>query len=383
MWPKINKKLLIILPIALILLLLTSFLLAGCYGVNPRGWAGPVVEGNQLYLGTVGGTVISLDLTGQGRNWTTPLQSEASGGLGCGFGCTGAAPVAIYGSTALTDNRLYVAVYDGRFFSLYADTGGVAWQYPLGEEKKLGTIAGGPQVVADQGLVLVGSSDTYLYAFDAERRGPPLWSFKTKDKIWSTPVVIGDMVYFSSMDSNVYALKLSREAPTLVQTYPTVGTVVASPLVTEDTLYIGSFDRKFYAFDLTTAQVKGTFETEGGYWSQPLLHGGYLYVGSLDGNVYRLNASDVTQGQVVVKTEGPIRADPVMAAGKVVFASRDGNIYIIDPESLSVDTVAIGAPVLSPLAAKDNLVYAYSETGNIYEVDAALKSWRIIFSPEK
>ncbi|HEX77419.1 MAG TPA: PQQ-like beta-propeller repeat protein [Dehalococcoidia bacterium] len=381
-WSENNKGILIKLALVLVVLLGVSALM-GCYPAGPKGWAGPVVKDGLLYQATMGGEVRCLDLAGQGRDWATPLQRLPERGGLCGFGCAPAGPIAIYGSVAVPGDRVYVGTYDGQLYALYADTGGVIWQYPLGQEKALGAIVGGPVVLPELGLVLVGSSDGNLYAFDAERRGPPLWSFRTEGKIWSTPVVVGDIAYFGSLDNNVYALRVSRDAPTLVQVYPAQGAIAGQLLITEDTLYVGCFDRQLYAFDLETAAVKATFMAESGFWSQPLLHGDTIYIGGLDGKVYALDAEDITRGEVVVETGGPIRSDPVLANGRVVFASKDGKLYLVDPASHRTGIIALGFPVLSPLAAAGGLVYAHAENGSLYEVDVARHSWRVLYSLEE
>ena len=39
-----------------------------------------------------------------------------------------------------------------------------------------------------------------------------LWTFKTQNKVWSSPAVVDGVVYFGSFDKNVYAVKASDGA---------------------------------------------------------------------------------------------------------------------------------------------------------------------------
>ena len=80
-----------------------------------------------------------------------------------------------------------------------------------------------------------------------DTNGVEQWRFETGNKIWSMPVVYEDVVYFGSLDHNVYAVSLkdtgSLRAGDEMWRFETDGAVAATPLVMNGRVYIGSFDR--------------------------------------------------------------------------------------------------------------------------------------------
>ena len=60
-----------------------------------------------------------------------------------------------------------------------------------------------PAVV--DGVVYVGSGDSYLYAVDAAS-GELLWRYETGDNVGSSPAVVDGVVYFGSDDGYLYAV---------------------------------------------------------------------------------------------------------------------------------------------------------------------------------
>ena len=59
--------------------------------------------------------------------------------------------------------------------------------------------------------VIVGSRDRQLHAFNP-KTGEPLWSFATRGRIDSSPVVVGDRVFVGSGDGRVYAIDVKTGA---------------------------------------------------------------------------------------------------------------------------------------------------------------------------
>ncbi|MGW4985906.1 outer membrane protein assembly factor BamB family protein, partial [Streptomyces mirabilis] len=54
--------------------------------------------------------------------------------------------------------------------------------------------------------VYVGSRDSSLYAVDAAT-GRKRWSFLTGSAVSSSPAVVDGVVYFGSVDGNLYAVR--------------------------------------------------------------------------------------------------------------------------------------------------------------------------------
>ena len=193
---------------ALLLIVLCLAVLVGCGRVaRPEGWStGVVVRGN-LFIGTMEGELVALDVRTGALTWRFQLQGEE-------------ADLAIYGTPAVADGVIYFGGYDGFLYSLFT-TGGERWQEEAEVDGKAKTVSaikvgdGSPIVsgaVYADGLILVGSSDGSLYAFDED--GNQVWDFPTGDKVWATPTVVGKVVYFGSLDRNLYGPRIEFVATT-------------------------------------------------------------------------------------------------------------------------------------------------------------------------
>jgi len=316
-----------------------------CTGVvRPEGWAGGVVDGDTstLYVGTMGGRILAIDTENGEPRWQFDLQGDEQ-------------LRAIYGTPFLSGTGLYVGGYDGYLYRLNTETassdGEDVWSVPVGGEKQ--PIVGGP-AEAD-GVVVVGSSDSRVYAFNAED-GTELWRFETGEKVWGTPAIANGVVYIGSLDKKLYALDLLQG--TERWSYPTKGAITAKPMILDDVVYVGSFDSVFYALDLQTGQPLWTFEgADNWYWASATESSGTLYVASLDKRVYAL---DKGSGALrwTLETEGGITGVPVVSNNRLVVASDDRSLYVARlTDGGDVRRCEIGERLRSNLAEKGGVVF--------------------------
>src|SRR4029077_13248736 len=70
------------------------------------------------------------------------------------------------------------------------------------------------------------------------------WSYPTGGISYSSPAVVAGVVYVSSTDYNVYALRAVTGAK--LWSYPTGGEVFSSPAVANGVVYVGSYDGNVY-----------------------------------------------------------------------------------------------------------------------------------------
>ena len=207
-------------------------------------------------------------------------------------------------------------------------------------------------------LVLVGSSDGSLYAFDTKEE-TIRWKFPTGDKVWSTPTLVDGVAYFGSMDHKVYAVGL--EDGKKLWEFPTRGAVVASPLVLEGHVYVGSFDSTFYAIDAASGTEEWRFEgATKWYWAQAAATDKTILAPSLDGNVYALDRQTGVLGWTL-ETEGPIVGSPAIVNGMIAVSSVDGHIRIASLKAQEVlHRCNLEEEIRTPLVAleeKDGLLY--------------------------
>jgi len=111
--------------------------------------------------------------------------------------------------------------------------------------------------------------------------------------IYSTPLVIGDLVFVGTYTGKVYALNANRGVVRWIyprEGFETVGAIVGNIISDGTALYFGSANGKIYALDATTGDFIWEFQTSDKIWTAPVLDNGILYVGNYGGNVYAIAA---------------------------------------------------------------------------------------------
>jgi outer membrane protein assembly factor BamB len=402
----------------LLLVALIALAAVGCSAAPSRGWSGPLVSDNVLYVGTYEGKIVVLDLTtlttGEGDPtplWEPEVVAERSGGGG--FGCSGSVSTAagIYGTPAVSNGRIYVGAYVGEV--LWISTDGSAGSSRAFETD--GSIVG--SVVIDGDTLFVGSTGGILYALtlDLDEK----WRFETKGEIWSTPVVDKGIVYLASADHNLYAL--DGESGKEIWRFESKAAIMSTPLVADGRVYVGGCDRRFYSIQAVSeeerlaaaggasATVRGfqaVFEgASNWFWTQAFSHNGEVWVGCLDHKVYVLDA-DTLDYITHIKTGGMIYTPPVFfpSEGLVVVGSQDGKLYAINAGTKEVSVYAIDAeseevvespekpkkrlpPIFAPLCADtvNGIVYFHAQNGThtLYAFKLATKEVLWSFRTDK
>jgi len=106
---------------------------------------------------------------------------------------------AIVGTPAFSiEGRLYVGTFSNEMIALDINNGDIIWRY--GTEN---WVWSGPS--QDNGVLYFGDLGGNLYALDSSD-GTELWKTKPNDKIVGTPLVIDDMIVFTTEADTVYAV---------------------------------------------------------------------------------------------------------------------------------------------------------------------------------
>ena len=400
-----------ILP--LIVLALAALAAVGCAGAPSRGWSGPLVSDNVLYVGTLQGKILALDLTTADLSEGLPPETkwdplDVVGSLGGGFTCGRVSkPMGMYGTPAVNSGRVYIGAYDGNV--LYVTTNGEVsgTKFETG-----GPIVGSVVLYGD--TLFVGSSDGKLYALSLDLKEK--WYFKTEGKIWSTPVVGGDVVYVASADHNLYAI--DAKSGNEIWRFETKAAIMSTPVLANGRVYIGGCDRKFYAVKAATEEERlaaaggaspiprefdHVFEgARNWFWTQAMVYNGEIWVGNLDHKVYVLNA-ETLEYVADVSTQGMVYAPPVIVDGLVVVGSQDGKVYAISAETKDATVYAVDAkteevvqspekpknrlpPILAPLCpdTANGIVYFHAQglTGSetLYALRLSANSAEVLWS---
>jgi outer membrane protein assembly factor BamB len=146
-------------------------------------------------------------------------------------------------SPAIRGDVLYVGTYGSEVLAVDWRTKVVLWRYKAGENEHPFHASA---AVTDT-LVVVGGRDKFVHAID-RLTGLQVWTFATRSRIDSSPVIVGDRVFIGSNDGHLYELSLldGRERWKHNAGKP----ISAAPAVGEGVLVIGceSRDGKVFCF---------------------------------------------------------------------------------------------------------------------------------------
>lgn len=303
------------------LLILLGVVLAGCtpnLGASTTGWSPVAASQGVVYVGTIQGEVQALVDNGPEGvevKWTFPGPEE--GLLG------------VYYPPAVGGELLYVSAINGFLYALDKETGAEVWRQPQGQAQNPRPLVGAPALDQSRTVVVVGSEDHNLYAFNAMTGDPLPWSpFTTGDKIWSTPVIRNGTIYFGSHDHNVYAVDLASGQEKW--RFTTGGAVVARPLLFQNMVIIGSFDRKLYALNAEDGTLQWEFEADNWFWAGAVARDQTIFASSMDGKVYALDSG----GNLLWEHQmgEPIVSTPALLPQGLVVAAQEGQMTLLNPE---------------------------------------------------
>jgi len=238
------------------------------------------------------------------------------------------------------------------------------------------------------------------------------WKFHTKGMIFSSPAVVGGVVYVGSNDRNLYAVDLS--SGTQKWKFATKGRITSSPAVADGVVYFVSYDSSLYAVSIADGTLKWRFQTGGErryagthlhgsqpaaetmpdpfdfYLSSPVVWNGAVFFGSGDSYVYSLKA---TSGELnwKFKTGDVVHASPAIADGKLFIGSWDSYFYALDAATGKEDwrfktgedaDIHNQVGIQSSAAVVDGIVYFGCRDSNFYAVDVKTGQKKWAFSNE-
>jgi outer membrane protein assembly factor BamB len=233
------------------------------------------------------------------------------------------------------------------------------------------------------------------------------WKFSTQGKVFSSPAVVGNTMFFGSTDHFLYAVDLASGMQNWK--FETGSGITSSPAVNDNTVFFTSYDGNFYALDAATGKLRWKFQTAGEhrftakhihgaqpagesmpdpfdvFLSSPLVWHGAVYFGSGDGNVYSL---DCSTGSLRWKfqTADVVHASPVITNGTLFIGSWDSYFYALDAatgqqkwrfKTGEDPDIHNQVGIQSSASVADGVVYFGCRDSNLYALDAATgeKKW--------
>jgi outer membrane protein assembly factor BamB len=160
------------------------------------------------------------------------------------------------------------------------------------------------------------------------------------DVFLSSPVVVGETVYFGSGDGHLYALDAA--SGDLKWKFQTGDVVHASPAYADGTVFFGSWDSYFYAVDARTGKEKWRFHggedpdthNQVGFQSSPAVVDGVVYTGCRDSNLYAIDAATGKEKWHFNNGGSWVISSPAVSRGRVIFGTSDSSLYrVVDAQT--------------------------------------------------
>ena len=178
-------------------------------GLGVHIGAGPAIEGERAYFGSVRARVWAIDW----QATTYPLERAllfwqnnlylwgVLSGPPAQKGSVWSRRVAgdVRHTPAIAHDTVYVATSQRQVVALEATTGAERWRTNLGVD-----ITAAPTVAGTS--VLIGTKDGMVFGLQADT-GEVRWNFTTAGQITGSPIVAGDTMYVVSHDGTLYAVR--------------------------------------------------------------------------------------------------------------------------------------------------------------------------------
>lgn len=230
----------------------------------------PVLYKNTLYIGSWDANLYALDIETGKERW------KFETGTQLGF-------KGIESTVTVANDMVYFGARDPFLFALNAETGKLVWKYDAGYSWIISS------AVLDNGVVYVGTSDTFaLLGLDA-KSGKELFRFKANGYVYSSPAIAGDTAYFGDFTGNFFAVN-TKSSGKEWNSFNTKNRKSFAPEILNNNLIDFSYaakgaDLSFYDINKT---VMDKFHKLGSIVSSPFIANNTVYFGSADGNCYAI-----------------------------------------------------------------------------------------------
>lgn len=204
--------------------------------------------------------------------------------------------------------------------------------------------------VVSEGIVYFGGLDSTVYALNLNN-GQLAWKLKTNGEIRSTLLVHNNYVYLLGGNGVLSCIDKKTGKPAWRSVFDNTALFLGerrydwadyyhtSPVVHHDIVYFGSANGKFNAVKAATGEVIWSFNAGDVIHSTPAIANDKIYFGCFDGYVYALG---IHSGNLVWKFKsvghqyfprGEMQGTPAAGAGSVFIGSRDYNFYALNADA--------------------------------------------------
>jgi outer membrane protein assembly factor BamB len=319
-------------------------------GFNPQTYgvqASPVVVGGVVYTGADMSQGDNVNLVDN----LIALDSD-TGDLIWSFDTNGR----VYSSPAIDGDTLFVATFQGSFYSIDITSGGqifppnTRWSKDYEHGFMGSPMLHNKRVYIGEGQYQEPKGTYRLLAYTYS--GAEIWSYDVEYPIISTPIPYDGNLFFADYGGTVHVVKEEGNGGTtdLVWKHHLSNREIwSSTLVTDGKVLIGSTDGKLYCLDIVGNGDGTTYEhwnltLDGEVWGSPVAVDGKVYITTMRGTVYCIGedpAPPVKKEPVLEQVE----VQPFQAtAGKeiTIMATFEDGGDLSQVKEICVDLSALG-----------------------------------------
>lgn len=275
---------------------------------------------------------------------------------------------AIQTAPVIADGIVYIGSTDTYLYAIDAQTGVLKWSHKLGQMLT-------PAAVAN-GMVYIGAEYGFLYALD-DKMGQLKWSYSIAYAGYgSAPVVVGGTLYYDTGNFQLFALN----AKTGVLKWA-VGLdnamIESSVAVSNGVVYVGLASGHVAALDAQTGALKwDVFVSLNGVGGELVVVKGFVYVS----NFYTIFALDAQTGGLIWDYYDaiPNSSSSVAVAHGMVYAGMGNTLYAFNALTGQILWKYVAGSVIDPSpTVAAGVVYFCSSDGNLYVLNAlqGTKEW--------
>ncbi len=228
----------------------------------------PLVRGNRVYVTTLLGTAVCLDIADGAELWkfrTRPGKDRRS----------------IRSSPAADSVRMYFGCDDGWLYAVDLRSGQLAWK------QNVGSAVFGPPLLCGSTVVVGGLSGT-VSAVRADS-GIIRWRMDLGARLYNAPATDGLRIVVGAADGRLVAIDPARGS--VEWTFASSDGVSCTPLIADSTVIFGTLDKTLHVLSLRSGRELWSWKGEGRMRVSPLAGRGRLYVCGDDRTVTLLTGS--------------------------------------------------------------------------------------------
>jgi outer membrane protein assembly factor BamB len=322
-----------------LLLLLTPFFvscgsskkLVWMWTLQSRCYAQPIIDGNNVYVVSQKGEVVSGDIETGKKNWSIMVDGP------------------ILGDPDFNQQHIFVSTQNGSMVALKKNDGRVFWRANYPAESFTAPLT------VEKEMLLAPSRTGTLFAFST-RDGHLLWKHEGNRKYNTKVIVHNQYLFIGGWNDDFYCFRMDGSVN---WKYKASHVIVENALAHNNDVYFTAHDYYIYASEIPTGKLKWRFRADFKEPTEILLIGNELLFGS---NAF-LEILDPQTGKRIRKIKTPRIIDRLYSwNNKCVFVSN--NVYIVDPKSGDTKVLISGkGPYFKIAFGKQRFIVSDENTG--------------------